>query len=81
MVTSHDQENSECSHDSVTEVVDGEGEAHEANADQETKLEENIQVIVNFQSLKCYDNTCSWKPRFCYGYYIQCNILYLNAKH
>ena len=51
LITSHDQENSKCSHDSVTEVVDREGEAHEANADQETKLEENIQVIINFQPL------------------------------
>ena len=59
LVARHHEEDGEGRHDSVTEVVHGEGQTHEPDSDEENELCEHIEVVIDLQSLQHNDDARS----------------------
>ena len=52
------------------EVVDWEGETHESDGDQEEELSEDIEVIINLQSLQHDDHTGAGESSLGFGIHL-----------
>ena len=64
LVASHHQEDGQRRHHSVAEIVDWEGETHEADSDEKKELSEDIEIVIHFQSLQNDDDASGGEPSF-----------------